>query len=209
MFSQTIRAIARPFVTAFAVAALLLPVAVRAEEAGSYACPVLGTAIESVTKDTLSFDYKGVRYYFCCESCKPQFDKTPDKFLKDNKGKINGVSLFDPLTTKRILPEKAAAHSDLGGVRYFFASPDEKTTFDKEPKKYAAPKKELLFCPVSNEVVEAYAKAPDYSDYNGTRYYFCCDGCKPQFDKNPAKYLDGLDARMKAKLAEPKKDGDK
>jgi YHS domain-containing protein len=27
-----------------------------------------------------------------------------------------------------------------------------------------------------------------FSDYKGRRYYFCCGGCKPTFDKNPAKY---------------------
>ncbi len=31
-------------------------------------------------------------------------------------------------------------------------------------------------------------KAGHYSDYKGKRYYFCCPGCKPSFDKNPAKY---------------------
>ena len=154
MFPQTIRVALRPFATAIAVAILLVPIVVRAEEAGSYACPALGTAIATVTKDTLSSDYRGIRYYFCCASCKPQFDKTPDKFLKVSQEKINGVSLFDPVTTKRIEPEKAVAHSDISGVRYFFATANEKTLFDK----------------------------------------------------NPAKCLDGLDARRKAERAEPKKD---
>lgn len=27
-----------------------------------------------------------------------------------------------------------------------------------------------------------------FSDYKGKRYYFCCPGCKPAFDKEPAKY---------------------
>ncbi len=27
-----------------------------------------------------------------------------------------------------------------------------------------------------------------FSDYKGNRYFFCCAGCKPAFDKNPAKY---------------------
>lgn len=30
--------------------------------------------------------------------------------------------------------------------------------------------------------------AAGFSDVGGTRYYFCCAGCKPEFDKHPAKY---------------------
>jgi len=26
-------------------------------------------------------EYKGKTYYFCCESCKKQFDENPDKFV--------------------------------------------------------------------------------------------------------------------------------
>lgn len=27
-----------------------------------------------------------------------------------------------------------------------------------------------------------------FSDYKGRRYFFCCAGCKPAFEKDPAKY---------------------
>jgi len=39
-----------------------------------------------------------------------------------------------------------------------------------------------------------------FSDYKGRRYYFCCAGCKPSFDKNPAKY-----APKSASVPTPKK----
>ena len=205
MFSITNRVFGRGIAAAIACAAVIAPAAVRAEEAGTYNCPVLGTKIDAVTKDTLSSDYKGVRYYYCCESCKPQFDKDPSKFLKDGKkdkafgDKVVGVSLFDAISTKRLDADKAEVHSDFNGVRYFFATTDEKKTFDKDSKKLSVvPPKEVLFCPISNEIVESYAKASDYSDLKGTRYYFCCAGCKPKFDASPDKYLEGLDARIKA-----------
>src|SRR5579871_4986624 len=135
MLSPITRAPGRAFVAALAVAAALAPAAVRAEETRSYACPVLGSKIDAVTKDIRSSDYRGVRYYFCCDSCKPQFDKNQDKFLKANNDKtpdrVIGASLFDPITTKRIDQEKAAAHTDYSGVRYFFVKEDDKKTFDK------------------------------------------------------------------------------
>lgn len=37
-------------------------------------------------RDGLFSDYKGKRYYFCCPGCKPAFDKTPAKYVKNAKG---------------------------------------------------------------------------------------------------------------------------
>jgi len=34
------------------------------------------------------------------------------------------------------------------------------------------------------------ATAKYTSDYKGTKYYFCSEGCKTSFDKDPEKYLD-------------------
>ncbi len=45
-----------------------------------------------------------------------------------------------------------------------------------------------LTCPVMKSAIPSEAKAAGYSDYKGKRYYFCCEGCKPMFDKDPAKY---------------------
>jgi YHS domain-containing protein len=42
-------------------------------------------------------------------------------------------------------------------------------------------------CPVSGEKFKI-AAGTTFSEYQGTTYYFCCAGCKPRFDKEPAKY---------------------
>ncbi|MFJ6531764.1 YHS domain-containing protein [Microbacterium sp. NPDC091662] len=47
-------------------------------------------------------------------------------------------------------------------------------------------------CPVmvGSAVVIADAEAAGlFRDYEGTRYYFCCAGCGPAFDADPAKYV--------------------
>lgn len=36
--------------------------------------------------------------------------------------------------------------------------------------------------------IEKAVKDKLFSDYKGRRYVFCCGGCKPAFDKEPAKY---------------------
>ena len=38
-------------------------------------------------------------------------------------------------------------------------------------------------------VVKALAEATGlFRDYEGKRYWFCCAGCGPAFDADPAKY---------------------
>ena len=37
---------------------------------------------------------------------------------------------------------------------------------------------------------EATAEAAGlFRDYEGNRYWFCCAGCGPRFDADPARYL--------------------
>lgn len=46
-------------------------------------------------------------------------------------------------------------------------------------------------CPVmaGTPVVKARAEATGlFRDYEGNRYWFCCAGCGPAFDADPAKY---------------------
>ena len=44
-------------------------------------CPVMGTEL-TVTKETLSAEYNGKVYYFCCGGCPDEFKADPDKFAK-------------------------------------------------------------------------------------------------------------------------------
>ena len=72
-------------------AALLLPTALSAAPAkkakpaakpAALVCPVTGETIASVKEAAGSSVYKGKTYYFCCSSCKPSFDKDPQKYVK-------------------------------------------------------------------------------------------------------------------------------
>ncbi len=57
---------------------------------------------------------------------------------------------------------------------------------DKAPERKAAEAK----CPVMGGKVADVTKAQK-STYKGVTYYFCCAGCKPEFDRDPAKYARG------------------
>ena len=43
-------------------------------------------------------------------------------------------------------------------------------------------------CPVTGETVASLKDSVGTSVYKGKTYYFCCTACKPEFDKNPAKF---------------------
>lgn len=175
-------------------------------------CPTMGGP---VSKGQPFTDYEGVRFTYCCAGCDTEFAKDPSGAIEKSvkAGKTVGVSLFDPISMKRIDSEKAkGGFSDYKGIRFYFANENEKATFDKEPKKYGTmPKKEALFCPVMGEVVKSYAKASGYADYEGVRYYFCCAGCDTKFAAEPGKYTPSAKDHVqepKTMVADmPKKDG--
>ena len=47
--------------------------------------PVCGMTVE--TKDSESAEYKGKKYYFCSKDEKATFEKSPEKFVKDEGAK--------------------------------------------------------------------------------------------------------------------------
>ena len=60
----------------------------------------------------------------------------------------------------------------------------------KAPAKPGIQKKVVsAVCPVMGSKIPDVKKASGKSVYKGKTYYFCCGGCKPMFDKNPAKYI--------------------
>ncbi len=78
-----------------ATAALLLPTVLLAApvtkakhaakpvvKPAALVCPITGEKIASVKEAAGSSTYKGKKYYFCCSSCKPAFDKDPAKYVK-------------------------------------------------------------------------------------------------------------------------------
>jgi YHS domain-containing protein len=61
---------------------------------------------------------------------------------------------------------------------------DAPTSFEKRP-----PLGTWAKCPVSGDVFKV-DKDTEFATYNGRVYAFCCTDCKPDFDKDPAKFAD-------------------
>jgi YHS domain-containing protein len=117
----------------------------------------------------------------------------------------------DPVCGMSVKIATAKYISDYKGAKYYFCSAGCKTSFDKEPDKYlanpgsgkmgggmgggmmmhgqlAAQTPDTAKDPVCGMSVKI-STAKYISDYKGAKYYFCSEGCKTSFDKEPEKYL--------------------
>jgi len=118
----------------------------------------------------------------------------------------------DPVCGMNVKIATAKYTSDYKGAKYYFCGEGCKTSFDKEPEKYlakpgsgmmgggmmgggmmkhdmtAAQTPDTAKDPVCGMSVKI-STAKFSSDYKGTKYYFCSEGCKTSFDKEPEKYL--------------------
>lgn len=84
-------------------------------------------------------------------------------------------------STSSTTQEKPAPDANVGGAT---AHAGDTTA---EPIAFTNDKGQIV-CPVMGTVIESKDKAVGYQDYEGVRYYFCCDGCPEQFKKDPEKY---------------------
>lgn len=179
--------------TIIAISAVLLG------QAQQITCPVMGGP---VAKNSKIVEYAGASFSFCCPGCEGSFTKSPSKFLETQSKakKTAGVFLFDPVSRQRLELGKALVTADYAGIRYPFASEENKTKFVANPTSFAKlPEKEALYCPVGKEAVPSYSKASDYVDHNGVRWFMCCAGCGAPFEKEPTKYLvPGIDKHVHA-----------
>ncbi|HMS56838.1 MAG TPA: YHS domain-containing protein [Fimbriimonadaceae bacterium] len=181
---------------------LTLTLLVAAGLQSGLTCPVMGGPANFKAGTTY---YNGAQYAFCCAGCDTTFAKAPTSTLEKatKEKRVSGLFLFDPVTKTKIAPDKAVAHSDYAGIRFSFASAENKANFDKNPKAFATlPKKEALYCPVMGESIANYTKASGYADFEGVRYYFCCAGCDQTFAKEPSKYVANVKAKIRVPVAE-------
>jgi YHS domain-containing protein len=91
-------------------------------------------------------------------------------------------------------------------VAGLFAAPftllADDTKPEKKPDKKLVPDK-LTTCPVSGEKLGDMGK-PVVFEYKGQEVKLCCKGCKPDFDKDPAKYMKKIREADKAKSSDSK-----
>ena len=103
----------------------------------------------------------------------------------------------DPVCGMQVDEQAGKPSSELAGNKYFFCCAGCKTKFDANPDKYLnAPRPAAIkphggtmaTDPVCGMQVNTQAAKPT-SDFRGSKYFFCCAGCKTKFDADPDKYL--------------------
>jgi hypothetical protein len=67
-----------------------------------------------------------------------------------------------------------------------FAGPPTKPAPKASPAVKKAEAKQ--YCAVTDEELGSMGATGGSSIYKGKKYVFCCQGCKPRFDKDPAKF---------------------
>ena len=55
-----------------------------------------------------------------------------------------------------------------------------------EPARRNDPPEVTIRCPVSD--TDTDPRAAETAEYGGKVYYFCCAGCKEEFERNPIRY---------------------
>ena len=115
----------------------------------------------------------------------------PQKAPEQKATETKAAEVVCPVMGGKVADITTAPKSVYQGTTYYFCCPGCKPQFDKDPAKYVKPAAAKAVaevkCPVMGGKVADVKKAPK-SSYRGETYYFCCPGCKPEFDKDPAKY---------------------
>jgi len=92
----------------------------------------------------------------------------------------------------------SAVFTDIQGQRVYHCCPMCSDKLKENPDKYfkKAAEEGVLFqniqatCPVSGKEI---SEKTVFTDYEGRRVYFCCEGCPETFNEEPAQYLKKLD----------------
>lgn len=108
--------------------------------------PVCGMTVQP-ERAAGSSTFRGTTFYFCSKGCKTKFDADPEHFVPSPGGccapppEAPQAAEIDPVCGMKVIPEKAAGHSDHQGKRFFFCSLGCKNKFDAEPGRYLKPQR--------------------------------------------------------------------
>jgi Cu+-exporting ATPase len=175
------------FSIAFAFVLVLSATAsIQAEEI--IKCPVSGETFNK-SDDSESYVYKGKTYYFCCPGCKESFVKDPEKYLKAVEEGKEAPGHEHGETACACSSEEQASEAHAHTTEAHEHTAHAHTAEGQEHAEHAeqATDTGAVKCAVMGHEIKDVTKAPK-SEYNGKTYYFCCEGCKEKFDKEPEKY---------------------
>lgn len=150
-------------------------------------CPVTGKPI----RQDVFVEQDGVKVYFCCPACIPQFKDSPMKYLPavykqdyPQSVQIKCPVMGGPLDGKTFI--------EYQGRKIGFCCDGCPQAFKADPAKYLSKSKEWsteqVHCPVTGKAIN-----PKFSTkYEGKTVYFGSEAALTQFKAEPAKYAAAL-----------------
>ncbi len=185
------------------------------------ACPISGEQLGSMGEPVILL-YEGREVRFCCDGCPEQFDK--DKaaaFARLDERIIKDQAPLYPLKTSVVsgkdLPE--TPYDFVYGNRLVrLADEVERATFAHHAKEYLGNLDKaviaaqdvhypLTTCPVSGDEYGGDMGKPVDLVVAGRLIRLCCKGCKPDVEKDPAKFIALVDEARKSGKGGAKHDG--
>jgi hypothetical protein len=175
-------------------------------------CPVSGEKLGSMG-DPIVLQGNGSEVKLCCKGCIKKFKADTDKYMKVVSKGIAAQQLpYYPMDTCLVSGESltedgkdVAVDVVIGNRLFRVCCKSCIKKLKKDPGKYlvkldaAVIKAQASHYPLKTCIVRTKSKLGSMGDpvqrVVGNRLVqFCCKGCTPKFDKNPAKYIASLDA---------------
>jgi len=178
-------------------------------------CPITGKKLGAMG-DPVTKLYDGREVRFCCPACPPKFEKDQaanlakidEKIIKD-QGPL--YPLKTSVVTSKDLPTKP--YEFVFGNRLIrLGAQSEKADFIKDPTKHLAALDKavveqqgkdyvLKTCPVSKEEFGGDMGKPVDLVVGGRLVRLCCNDCKKDVEKDPAKFIAMVDEARIGKAA--------
>lgn len=184
-------------------------------------CPVSGKRLGAMG-DAVVKVYHGREVRFCCDKCPPKFeaDMKASMAALDEKIAKDQAPLY-PLHTSvvsgKALPEKPVQFVYANRL-FLLADDSERAAFEHHAKDYFAALDKAVIeaqgraypiktCPVSGDEFGGEMGEPVDLVVAGRLVRLCCKGCKKDVNKDPAKFIEMVDAARKGVPADPQTGG--
>ncbi len=160
--------------------------------------------------------FEGRQFSFCCKKCVKKFQENPDKYIDSINERIVAAQMPYYSTTKCLVSDEELGDDATNFVYnnrlIRFCCNDCKKEFKADPTAYLAKLDKTLAdtqrtayplkaCTISKNKLGGMGDP--YEMVVGNRLIrFCCSGCLPTFNKNPAKFIAMVDAAWKGNTHE-------
>lgn len=180
-------------------------------------CPITGKKLGAMGDPVVSM-YDGREVRFCCPACPKKFgqDKVANLAKLDEKIIQDQLAIYPVKTSvvgNKALPDKPVDFV-YGNRLVRVADESEKTEFMKNAARYVAALDKAVIeqqgknyplktCPVSGDKYGGTMGEPKDVVLAGRLIRLCCDDCRKDLEKDPAKFIAKVDEARKSSAGKP------